>query len=84
MAESSASAPVYPLLKRDDEALCDHAGVRQPRLRRRHGPQRGCSPEGGHESVQWFSVEAINHESIHNHGAFAKIEWSRKNGDAAR
>jgi GTP cyclohydrolase FolE2 len=27
--------------------------------------------------VQWFSVEALNQESIHNHDAFAQLEWSR-------
>jgi GTP cyclohydrolase I len=29
--------------------------------------------------VSWFHVHAVNHESIHNHGAFAKIEWRRGN-----
>jgi GTP cyclohydrolase I len=27
--------------------------------------------------VAWFRVHAVNHESIHNHRAFAQIEWRR-------
>ena len=34
--------------------------------------------------VRWFRVQAVNHESIHNHGAFAKIEWRRTQGEAQR
>jgi hypothetical protein len=27
--------------------------------------------------VAWFEVHAVNHESIHNHSAFARLEWRR-------
>ena len=27
--------------------------------------------------VSWFRVGAENQESIHNHNAFARIEWTR-------
>jgi GTP cyclohydrolase IB len=27
--------------------------------------------------VAWFTVHALNQESIHNHDAFAQIEWFR-------
>ena len=27
--------------------------------------------------VAWFSATAVNHESIHNHNAFAATEWKR-------
>jgi GTP cyclohydrolase IB len=27
--------------------------------------------------IAWFRVEAVNQESIHNHSAFARIEWKR-------
>jgi len=30
------------------------------------------------ERVAWFRVTAVNQESIHNHSAFAEIEWRRK------
>ena len=29
------------------------------------------------ERVSWFRVKAVNQESIHNHNAYASIEWSR-------
>ena len=29
------------------------------------------------ERIIWFRVHALNHESIHNHDAFAEIEWIR-------
>ena len=27
--------------------------------------------------VAWFRVAAVNHESIHTHNAFARVEWRR-------
>jgi GTP cyclohydrolase I len=27
--------------------------------------------------VAWFRVQAVNQESIHNHNAFARVEWTR-------
>ena len=77
IAEQSASAPVYSLLKRPDERhLTMHAYdhpvfvedvVRNVAHRLQSDPR-----------VAWFRVECINQESIHNHNAFAKIEWSRE------
>jgi GTP cyclohydrolase I len=75
-AERSASAPVYPLLKRADERHVTMQAydnpvfvedmVRSVAVRLRSDPR-----------VAWFRVHAVNHESIHNHGAFARIEWRR-------
>jgi GTP cyclohydrolase I len=74
VAEQSASAPVYPLLKREDERHVTMQAydnpvfvediVRNVAVRLRSDPR-----------VAWFRVHAVNHESIHNHGAFARIEW---------
>jgi GTP cyclohydrolase I len=76
IAEASASAPVYPLLKRTDERHVTMQAFDNPRfvedivrevaLRLRDDPRVG-----------WFSVEAVNSESIHNHSAFARMEWTR-------
>jgi GTP cyclohydrolase I len=33
--------------------------------------------------VTWFRVHAVNFESIHNHNAFARIEWTRPHETAA-
>ena len=72
MAESSASSPVYPLVKREDERFVTmHAYdnpvfvedmVRNVAIRVRKDAR-----------VKSFRVHAVNHESIHNHGAFAEI-----------
>jgi GTP cyclohydrolase I len=75
-AEASGSAPVYPLLKRADEREVTMRAydnpvfvedvVRNVALRLQED-----------ERVSWFRVQAVNQESIHNHSAFARIEWSR-------
>ncbi len=76
IAERSASAPVYPLLKRPDERHVTMQAydnpvfvediVRSVALCLRDDPR-----------ISWFRVHAENHESIHNHSAFARIEWTR-------
>jgi GTP cyclohydrolase I len=77
VAEESGSAPVYPLLKRADERFVTMQAydnpvfvedmVRDVAMRLQTDPR-----------VKWFHVSAINQESIHNHNAFAAIEWQRK------
>ena len=76
IAELSASAPVYPLLKRPDEAYVTVQAydnpvfvedmVRETARRLQDDPR-----------IRWFEVHAENHESIHNHSAFAQVTWSR-------
>lgn len=76
IAEASGSAPVYALLKRADEREVTMRAydnpvfvedvVRNVALRLREDPR-----------VAWYRVHAVNHESIHNHSAFATIEWTR-------
>lgn len=76
IAERSASAPIYALLKRSDERhvtmqaydnpvfvedLVRNAAVRLKRDKR----------------VTSFEVQAINQESIHAHNAFARVVWKR-------
>ena len=78
VAESSASAPVYPLLKREDERHVTMQAYDNPvfveDMVRNVALKLKADPR-----VAWFRVHAINHESIHNHGAFARIEWRRMN-----
>lgn len=76
LAERSASAPVYPLLKRSDERHVTMQAydnpvfvediVRNVAVRLQEDPR-----------VAWFQVHVVNHESIHNHSAFARLEWRR-------
>ncbi len=75
--ESCASAPVYSLLKREDEkALTEQAYdnpmfvediVREVTLKLSAVPR-----------ITWFKIQCENFESIHNHSAYAQVE--RKSG----
>jgi len=76
LIEESASCDVYALLKREDEKhLTEHAYdhpmfvedvVREVTLRLSRD-----------KNFTWFSVEAENFESIHNHSAYAFVESPR-------
>lgn len=73
IAECSASAPVYPLLKRPDERHVTMQAYDNPVF------VEDMVRNVAHilkkdERVSWFKVHAENHESIHNHNAFAEIE----------
>jgi len=72
IAETAASSPVFPLLKRPDE--------RHVTMRAHDNPvfvedmvrdvARSLSSD---QRIAWFIVEAESDESIHNHQAFARI-----------
>jgi GTP cyclohydrolase I len=76
IAEESASSPVYPILKRADErhvtmqayekAMFVEDIARNVAVRL----QADCR-------VAWFKLRVLNQESIHNHNAYALIEWHR-------
>ena len=76
IAERSASAPVYPLLKRPDERHVTMQAYDNPvfveDMVRNVAIQLQRDPR-----VSWFRVSAVNHESIHNHSAFASLAWTR-------
>ena len=66
VAEAAASSPVFPLLKRPDERHVtmhahDHPVFVEDMVR---GVAEALSCD---ERIAWFSVEAANDESIHNH-----------------
>jgi GTP cyclohydrolase IB len=76
IAESSASAPVYPLLKRVDERHVTMQAYDNPvfveDMVRNVAVRLQADPR-----VAWCSVHAVNQESIHNHNAFARVAWTR-------
>jgi len=79
LAEQSASAPVYPLVKRPDERFItmqayEHAVFVEDMVRNVAMALREDA------RVAWFRVHAVNHESIHHHDAFAELSWSRPTG----
>lgn len=73
IAEKSASAPVYPVLKRADERHVTMQAYDNPvfveDIVRNVAVRLNKDPR-----ISWFRVRVVNQESIHNHSAFAVIE----------
>jgi GTP cyclohydrolase I len=76
VAERSASAPVYPLLKRADERHVTMQAYDNP-VFVEDMVRNVVLHLRADERIVWCSVKAINQESIHNHNAFAHVEWRR-------
>lgn len=76
VAESSGSAPIYSLLKREDERHVTMQAYDNPvfveDMVRNVASKLRSDPR-----VTWFRASCVNRESIHNHDAFAEIEWAR-------
>jgi GTP cyclohydrolase I len=76
IAEQAASCPVYPLLKRQDERHVTMQAYDKPAFV--EDMVRDCAVALRNDPrVDWFRVNVENHESIHNHAAFAEVEWRR-------
>lgn len=74
--ESCGSSPLFALLKRDDEKYVTELAYDNPRFVEdlaREVVVRVRQLPG----VHWISVFVDNHESIHNHAAFARTSWTR-------
>ena len=71
--EQCASAPVYALLKREDEKFVTEQAYDQPMfvedVVRAVTEKLRSIPD-----IYWFKVECENFESIHNHSAYALVE----------
>jgi GTP cyclohydrolase I len=83
IAECSASAPVYPLLKRADERHVTMQAYDNPvfveDIVRSVAVRLQADPR-----VVWFRVLSRNDESIHNHSVFAEIEWPSRQRKRSR
>ena len=76
VAEASASAPLYPLLKREDERHVTMQAYDNPAFVEDVVREVAIRLKSD-DRIVWFRVHALNQESIHNHNAFAQIAWSR-------
>lgn len=71
--ESSASSELYALLKRQDEKAVTERAYENP-VFVEDLVRNVALRLNAHRDVTWYKVEAENHESIHNHNAYACIE----------
>jgi GTP cyclohydrolase I len=76
LAEACASAPVYPLLKRADERFVTEQAYDNPVFVEDMARNVALRLQDD-ARIAWFRVHVENHESIHNHSAFAEVAWSR-------
>ncbi|GHT60267.1 GTP cyclohydrolase FolE2 [Endomicrobiia bacterium] len=80
IAENCASSPVYSVLKREDEKFVTESAYDNPRfvedvVREVYAALRAFRAAGD-APLSFFSVEAENFESIHNHNAYAYAEFA--------
>jgi GTP cyclohydrolase I len=74
--ESCGSAPVYSLLKREDEKAVTEQAYDNPMFV--EDIVRAVTVKlQSVEDIEWFRVECENFESIHNHSAYALVEQRR-------
>jgi GTP cyclohydrolase I len=78
LVESAASSQVYSLLKRQDEKFVTETAYNNPRFVEDVVREVAVKLKDD-ENFFWFSVAAENFESIHNHSAYAFLEYSRDN-----
>jgi len=73
LVEDSASGEVYSLLKRSDEKFVTEKAYANPMFA--EDVVRSVAEKlNRDENFTWYSVEAENLESIHNHSAYAYVE----------
>jgi GTP cyclohydrolase IB len=79
-AESEASAPLYSLLKREDEKRVTEQAYGRPRFA--EDAARAVARKLARDKrIVWFRVESENMESIHNHSAYAMVSGGKSSPD---
>jgi GTP cyclohydrolase I len=77
--EQCASSDIYSILKREDEKYVTERAFKNPKFV--EDVVRDVSEIlSGESNITWFSIEAENFESIHNHSAYAHLERQKKGG----
>ena len=76
MIESSASSPLYTLLKREDEKFITEHSYENPRFVEDVIRELAVRLDA-EERITWYSAEVESQESIHEHNAFAEIERTK-------
>lgn len=76
VAEESASAPIYALLKRTDERHVTMQAYENPAFVEDIARAIACAVKSDPRVVSG-NVRVVNEESIHAHNAYAALSWSR-------
>lgn len=77
IADRCASAPVYSLLKREDEKAVTELAFSNPRFVEDSVRELALELEK-EKRIKWYRISVTSHESIHNHNAFACIEKGKE------
>ena len=77
MIEASASAPLYTLLKREDEKFITELAYTNPRFVEDVLRELAVKLDA-EDRVLWYKVNVTSMESIHDHDAFAEIERDKR------
>jgi len=77
LIEQCGSSPLYALLKRADEKYVTEQAYQNPRFVE-DMVREAYLRLAASDNITWFSVEAENFESIHNHSAYAEVELDRR------
>jgi GTP cyclohydrolase I len=77
IAENASSAPLYTLMKREDEKFITEKAYNNPRFVEDTAREAALSLSAD-PRVLWYSVEVKNFESIHNHNAYACVKQFRE------
>jgi GTP cyclohydrolase I len=73
LVEESASSEIFSLLKRSDEKYVTEKAYKNPMFV--EDVARNIAEKlNDSQQITWYSIEAENMESIHNHSAYAYIE----------
>jgi GTP cyclohydrolase FolE2 len=76
VCDGAASAPIYPLLKRQDERHVTMLAYDQPAFVEDLAREVALALQAD-ERIAGFELEVVNQESIHDHQAFARLRWRR-------
>ncbi|MHB8636619.1 MAG: GTP cyclohydrolase FolE2 [Fimbriimonadaceae bacterium] len=76
MVEAAASAPLYPLLKRPDEKYVTELAYDNPRFVEDMVREVALAFDAD-ERVLAYEIEVENHESIHDHNAYAYVKRAK-------
>jgi GTP cyclohydrolase I len=79
MVERSSSAPLYTLLKREDEKYVTEQAYADPHFV--EDVVRDLAVELNRDDrITWYDISVTSAESIHNHDAFAELRRDKRDG----